>query len=59
MLMLTYNYHYFVSECAIGVIYLIIVDQLLFNDLHGIDALRLLQLHQQHLGIAASTDHPQ
>lgn len=40
-------------------IYLVIVDQLLFDDLHSIDALRLFQLHQQHLGVATSADHPQ
>lgn len=40
-------------------IYLVVVDQLLLDDLHSIDALRLFQLHQQHLGVAASADHPQ
>lgn len=39
--------------------YLVVVDQLLLDDLHGVDALRLLQLHQQHLGVAASADDPQ
>ena len=39
--------------------YLVVIDQLLLHHLHGVDALRLLQLHQQHLGVAASADHPQ
>lgn len=43
----------------ISIVYLIIIDQLLLHHLHGIDSLRLLQLNQQHLGVAASADHPQ
>ena len=39
--------------------YLIIIDQLLLDDLHGIDAFCLLQLHQQHFGVAPSADDPQ
>lgn len=39
-------------------IYLVIIDQLLLDNLHGVDALRLFQLHQQHLGVAASADYP-
>lgn len=43
----------------ICILYLVIVDQLLLHHLHGVDALRLLQLHQQYLGVATTTDHPQ
>lgn len=39
--------------------HLVVVDQLFLNHFHGVDPLRLLQLHQQHLSVAASSDHPQ
>lgn len=39
--------------------HLVVVDELFLHHFHGVDALRLLQLHQQHLGVAASSDHPQ
>lgn len=42
-----------------SIAHLIIVDQLLLHHFHGVDPLGLLQLHQQHLCVAASSDHPQ
>jgi hypothetical protein len=36
--------------------YLIICDELLLDDLHGVDPLRLLQLDHQDFGVTASTD---
>lgn len=47
------------TAAAAAAPYLVVIDQLLLHDLHGVDALRLLQLHQQHLGVAASADDPQ
>lgn len=42
-----------------GVAHLIIVDELFLHHFHGVDALCFLQLHQQHLCVAASSNHPQ
>ncbi len=36
---------------------LVVRHQLLLDDLHGVDALRRLELHHQHLGVAAPPDH--
>lgn len=48
-----------VSDSTGSVAHLIVVDQLFLHHFHGVDALRFLQLHQQHLCVAASSDHPQ
>lgn len=42
-----------------GVAHLVVVDQLFLHHFHGVDPLRFLQLHQQHLRVAAPSDHPQ
>ena len=39
--------------------YLIVGDELLLDDLHGVDSLRLLQLDHQHLRVAATPDDPE
>lgn len=35
---------------------LVVGDERLLDDLHRVDAARLLQLHHQHLGVAAAAD---
>ena len=39
--------------------HLVIVDELFLHHFHGVNALGLPQLHQQHLRVAASSNHPQ
>ncbi len=44
---------------SLSVAHLVVVDELLLDDLHGVDALRAPLLDHQHLGVAATSDHPQ
>ena len=39
------------------VTHLVIRDQLLFDDFHGVDPPSLLEFHHEHLGVRAPTDH--
>ena len=50
---------YAIKLTTFSVPYLLVHDQGLLNNLHGVDLLGRLELHHQHFGVATSTNHLQ